>query len=176
MSLDKPSDVASKVLLDVDIKSRFASPEEGNRLPNMEEYLKLSLPEDWQPDTHPGATELQREGDGKTAPRQTRVPLHLSSIGVPTEDLPTVSRHHCANSIPRNLPLAASLEPVDLVSVTPSPAATPLEPAPPQAQSQKTTRPHSSLFVNIPSEHDSVYDNSLYQYFPIRGHMTSAMR
>ena len=127
--------------------------------------------------TEDDVANLLKEADDKLAVRQGRSLLPVSAVGIPTEDLPKVKDHHCVRSIP-NYHLSASMEPVNLVPATPSPVATPPSVAETagQGQSHRTTRSHSSMYVNVHSGRDFLFEEE-YMYEPPYGyHLTSALR
>lgn len=176
--LDKPSleqtlhDENSRMLLDIDINSHFTPPveeevadEEGGdgTLVNSKQGTKLE------------SNMIKAVSDKLTA-RQGRVLLPLSSVGVPSDRQSKARLHHCMNSIPRNLDLGVAMEPVDVVSVTPTPTGTPREEVEAQ-DSQLCALVNSSLDVTLgASELISPSDEHMNQYWPVRGHMTSALR
>ena len=164
-------DENSRMLLDIDINSHFTSPveevvadeESGDGiLGNSTQGTKLE------------SSVIKAVSDKLT--RKGRVLLPLSSVGVPSDRQSKAKPHHCMNSIPRNLDLSAAMEPVELVSVTPTPTGTPREEVPAQ-DSQLCALVSSSLDVTLAaSELVSPSDDPMNQYWPVRGHMTSALR
>lgn len=162
------SDENSRMLLDIDINSHFTPPLEENVtdvesddriLENTDEGTKLE------------SSMIKSVGDKLTAARQGRVLLPLCSVGVPSDRESKAKAHHCRNSIPRNMDLGVAMEPVELVSVTPTPTGTPSEEAAAK-DSQLCAMVSSSLDVTLAaSELVSPSDN-----WPVRGHMTSALR
>ena len=161
------------MLLDIDINSHFTPPveedvtdvESGDRiLGNTNQGTKLE------------SSIIKAVSDKLTAARQGRVLLPLSSVGVPSDRESKAKPHHCMNSIPRNLDLGVAMEPVELVSVTPTPTGTPREEVAAQ-DSELCAVVSSSLDVTLAaSELVSPSDDHVNQYWPVRGHMTSALR
>ena len=163
-------DENSRMLLDIDINSHFTPPveedvtdEEGGdgMLGNAKQGAKLE-----------SSYMIKAVSDKLTAARQGRVLLPLSSVGVPTDRQSKAKLHHCMNSIPRNMDLDVAVEPVDVVSVTPTPTGTPREEVSAQ-DSQLCALVNSSLDVTLDT---SASDEQMNQYWPVRGHMTSALR
>lgn len=162
-------DENSRMLLDIDINSHFTPPveeevtdEEGGDgiLGNSKQGTKLE------------SNMIKAVSDKLTA-RQGRILLPLSSVGVPSDRQSKAQLHHCMNSIPRNLDLTVAMEPVDVVSVTPTPTGTPRE----EGAAQLCALVDSSLDVTLgASELISPSDEHMNQYWPVRGHMTSALR
>ncbi|KAL9989647.1 hypothetical protein ACROYT_G004215 [Oculina patagonica] len=165
-------DENSRMLLDIDINSHFTPPveeevtdEEGGDgiLGNSKQGTKLEL-------------NMIKEVSDKLTAKQGRALLPLSSVGVPSDQQSKARLHHCMNSIPRNLDLGVAMEPVDVVSVTPTPTGTPREEVAAQ-DSQLCALGDSSLDVTLgASELISPSDEHMNQYWPVRGHMTSALR
>lgn len=166
-------DENSRMLLDIDINSHFTPPVEedvtdeevGDRiLGNSTQGTKLE------------SNMIKSVSDKLTVARQGRVFLPLSSVGVPSDRQSTAKLHHCMNSIPRNSDLGVAMEPVELVSVTPTPTGTPREEVAAQ-DSQRSGLVSSSLDVTLPaSELVLPGDDHMNQYWPVRGHLTSALR
>lgn len=167
-------DENSRMLLDIDINSHFTPPVEeeitdeegGDRIVgNSKQGTKLE------------SSMIKAVSDKLTA-RQGRVLLPLSSVGVPSDRQSKAKLHHCMNSIPRNLDLGVAMEPVEVVSVTPTPTGTPREEPQQEPQdSQLCALVSSSLDVTLAaSELVSPSDDQMKQYWPVRGHMTSALR
>ena len=164
-------DENSRMLLDIDINSHFTPPveevvtddENGDGiLGNSTQGTKLE------------SSMIKAVNDKLT--RQGRVLLPLSSVGVPSDRQSKAKPHHCMNSIPRNLDLGVAMEPVELVSVTPTPTGTPREEVPSQ-DSQLCALVSGSMDVTLAaSELVSPSDDHMNQYWPVRGHMTSALR
>lgn len=166
-------DENSRMLLDIDINSHFTRPVEddvtdeevGDRIfGNSTQGTKLE------------SNMIKSVSDKLTVARQGRVFLPLSSVGVPSDRQSTAKLHHCMNSIPRNLDLGVAMEPVELVSVTPTPTGTPREEDAAQ-DSQLSGLVSSSLDVTLPASGlVSPGDDHMNQYWPVRGHLTSALR
>ena len=161
-------DENSRMLLDIDINSHFTPPvgeeitddEGGNRT--------LDSP---RQGTRPEANMIKAVSE-KLAARQGRLLLPLPSIGVPTQRKAKDKLHHCMNSIPHNLDLGVAMEPVDVVSVSPTPTGTPAEDVTAQG-SQLNILDRRSMDVTLAaSELDSPNDDQ----WPVRTHMTSALR
>ena len=166
-------DENSRVLLDIDINSHFTPPVEEDVTD--EEGGDRTLCDSTQ-GTKLESNMIEAVSNKLTAARQGRVLLPLSSVGVPSDRQSKAKLHHCMNSIPRNLDLGVAMEPVELVSVTPTPTGTPREEVAAQ-HSQLSALVSSSLDVTLPaSELVSPGDDSMNQYWPVRGHMTSALR
>lgn len=164
-------DENSRMLLDIDINSHFTRVEEqvGDEDGGVESLGTLKQGTKPEPNIVKAASE-------KLAARQGRVFLPLPSVGVPTQRGAKVKAHHCVNSIPRNLDLSVVMEPVDVVSVTPSPTGTPAEEVTAQG-SQLCVQDQSPLDVTLAaSELASPNDDQMNWYWPTRGHITSALR
>ena len=166
------NDENSRMLLDVDINSHFTPP------------VEEQLPDDEGGEGKIGTSKegtksepnIVKEVTEKLAARQGRPLLPLPSIGVPTQCESKVKVHHCMNSIPRNLDLGMVMEPVEVVSVTPTPTGTPAEEVPGQG-SQLCVLDHSSLDVALAtSELGSPNDDQMNRYWPVMSHATSALR
>lgn len=165
-------DENSRMLLDIDINSHFTPPveeevtddEEGDGiLGNSKQGNKTEL-------------NMIKAVSEKLAAKQGRLLLPLHSVGVPSERQSKAKLHHCMNSIPCNLDLGVAMEPVDVISVTPTPTGTPREEVTAQ-DSQLCALAHSSLDVTLAaSELVSPSDDQMNRYWPVRGHMTSALR
>ena len=96
-------------------------------------------------------------------------------MGVPFERCAKSKLHHCVNSIPRNLNLGVAMEPVDVVSVTPTPIGTPQEELEGQ-ESQLCALASPGVTSANASEYISPCDDQTNLHWPARGHMTSALR
>lgn len=164
------NDENSRMLLDIDINSHFTPPveeehtdEEGGdgMIGTSKQVAKLE-------------SNMIKAVTEKLAAREGRVLLPLPSIGVPTNRKPEVKLHHCMNSIPRNLDLGVAMEPVDIVSVTPTPTGTPAEEVTAQG-SQLCVLDSSSLDVTLAAS-EFVSPNDDQMRWPVRGHITSALR
>ena len=164
------NDENSRMLLDIDISSHFTPPveeehtdEEGGdgMIGTSKQVAKLE-------------SNMIKAVTEKLAAREGRVLLPLPSIGVPTNRKPEVKLHHCMNSIPRNLDLGEAMEPVDIVSVTPTPTGTPAEEVTAQG-SQLCVLDSSSLDVTLAAS-EFVSPNDDQMRWPVRGHITSALR
>lgn len=164
-------DENSRMLLDIDINSHFTRVEEqvSDEEGGVESLGTLKQ------GTKPEPNIVKAAGE-KLVARQGRVLLPLPSVGVPTQRGAKVKVHHCVNSIPRNLDLSVVMEPVDVVSVTPSPTGNPAEEVTAQG-SQLCVLDQSSLDVTLAaSELASPNDDQMNWYWPTRGHITSALR
>lgn len=166
-------DENSRMLLDIDINSHFTPPVE-------EELTDDEGGDRIRGNSRQGAGKLESQMikavSDKLAARQGRMLLPLASVGVPSERQRSAKLHHCVNSIPHNLDLGVAMEPVDVVSVTPTPTGTPKEEIESQ-ESQLCALAHSSLDVTLTaSAFVSPSNDQMNQYWPVRGHMTSALR
>ena len=177
-------DENSRVLLDIDINSHLNSPEDEEDIATERRGAEEIATE------RSGAEEIddkslaKREqslgnaADQNLVTQQGRVPLPLGSVGVPTDHARKSRLHHCTNSIPRRQQLGIAMEPVDLVpaaTATPTPTGTPAGEGE-IAGFQLCTQPHSPVEVNLTSEHVSPTDGRFNRHWPVRGHITSALR
>ena len=166
------NDENSRMLLDIDINSHFTPP--------VEEQLTDDEGGEGKIGTFKQGTKSEpniiKEVTEKLAARQGRALLPLPSIGVPTQRESKVKAHHCMSSIPRNLDLGIVMEPVEVVSVTPTPTGTPAEEVPGEG-SELCVLDHSSLDVALAAiELVSPNDDQMNGYWPGIGHVTSALR
>ena len=167
-------DENSRMLLDIDINSHFTPPVEEDITDVEGGDMMLGKTNQ---DTKLESSMIKAVSDKLTAARQGRVLLPLCSVGVPSDRESKAKPHgHCRNSIPRNLDLGVAMEPVELVSVTPTPTGTPSEEVAAK-DSQLCTMVSSSLDVTLAaSELVSPSEDHVNQYWHVRGHMTSALR
>ena len=166
-------DENSRMLLDIDINSHLTPPVEED-VTDVESVGRILG--NTNQGTKPESSMIKAVSDKLTAARQGRVLLPLSSVGVPSDRESKAKPRHCMNSIPHNLDLGVAMEPVELVSVTPTPTGTPREEAAAQ-DSQLCAVVSSSLDVTLAaSELVSPSDDHGNQYWPVRGHLTSALR
>lgn len=167
-------DENSRMLLDIDINSHFTPPGD-EKLTEEEGGLKINS--ESKQDTDQLQPQLIKTVIDRLAGKRGRELLPLASVGVPFEHRAKSKLHHCVNSIPRNLDLGVALEPVDVVSVTPTPTGTPKEEMEGQ-ESQPCTLANSSPDVVLAngSEYISSCDDQMNLHWPLRGHMTSALR
>lgn len=165
------NDENSRMLLDIDINSHLNTP-------LVEEEVTDERGGDGMFGTSKQGTKPEpnmiNAVSEKLAARQGRVLLPLPSVGVPTQRESKTKLHHCMNSIPRNLDLGVAMEPVDVVSVTPTPTGTPAEEVAVRG-SQLCALDHSSLDVTLAAS-ELVSPNDDQMNWPVRGHITSALR
>lgn len=160
----------SRMLLDIDINSQIISPAEETAI---DEKVKEVESTRFKQETNaePKIVKATRE---KLLARQGRVMLPLASVGIPTQRGPKMKPHHCTNSIPRILDLSVAMEPVDVVSVTPTPSGTTIEDEAETQDSQLCILDDSAM-ERILFESEPVSPNG-HRYHLVRGHVTSALR
>lgn len=160
----------SRMLLDIDINSQIISPAEETAI---DEKVKEVESTRFKQETNaePKIVKATRE---KLLARQGRVMLPLASVGIPTQRGPKMKLHHCTNSIPRILDLRVAMEPVDVVSVTPTPSGTTIEDEAETQDSQLCILDDSAM-ERILFESEPVSPNG-HRYHLVRGHVTSALR
>lgn len=160
----------SRMLLDIDINSQIISPAEETAI---DEKVKEVESTRFKQETNaePKIVKATRE---KLLARQGRVMLPLASVGIPTHRGPKMKLHHCTNSIPRILDLSVAMEPVDVVSVTPTPSGTTIEDEAETQDSQLCILDDSAM-ERILFESEPVSPNG-HRYHLVRGHVTSALR
>lgn len=136
----------SKMLLAVDINSRFTTPEDEEAKGERDVLKEKPSIINETTKTVPFQTEDLNDV------KQKREILSMHSIGLPIDDLPEPKHHHCTNSIPRRMSLGVALEPVNLVPITPSPAPTPKQSSQHDVITDEVQQPdEQSLIVTVPS-------------------------
>ncbi|XP_029179748.2 uncharacterized protein LOC114947255 [Acropora millepora] len=160
----------SRMLLDIDINSQITSPAEETAIDEKVTEVESTRFKQ-ETNAEPKIVKATRE---KLLARQGRVMLPLASVGIPTQRGPKMKLHHCTNSIPRILDLSVAMEPVDVVSVTPTPSGTTIEDEAETQDSQLCILDDSAM-ERILFESEPVWPNG-HRYHLVRGHVTSALR
>ena len=160
----------SRMLLDIDINSQITSPSEETAIDEKVTEVK-SAHFKQETNSEPKIVKATRE---KLLARQGRVMLPLASVGVPTQRGPKMKLHHCTNSIPRILDLSLGMEPVDVVSVTPTSSGTTIDDEAETQDSQICVLDDSTM-ERILFASEPVSPNG-HRYHLVRGHVTSALR
>lgn len=163
------NDESSRMLLNIDINSHITPPLEEPMISEEGRDTESSSSKQGT-NAEPKIVTVTREN---LTARRGRFLLPLTSVGVPTPPGPKVKLNHCMNSIPRILDLGVAMEPVEVVSVTPTPTGTPDEEA--VVQDSQLCLIDDLPMERVPSATGPASPN-YDRYRLVRGHVTSALR